>query len=285
MSSFEQRIAERFSSVSPSEQRVLQFFQRNREEVMIASAADLAAKIATSDATVLRAVKGLGYSGLDALRRALASELKETLSPAERLHRTLKATEHAPGAFEGTLSIHLECLENMRRNLMPRQFEEAVEAIVSARRVATFGIGPTSAIASYLTIQLNRFGVDAFSMTHTGLLFADDLRKLRMDDVVVIFAYGRVYDELAALIDTAENLRLRTCLITDSLASALHRRINLIISVPRGRFDHFSTHSVTLTFVEALLVGVAEKRPQETLASLRRLNEDRVKLAGKTTRL
>jgi hypothetical protein len=43
----------------------------------------------TSDATVVRTAKALGFSGLDELRRALADEIRTALSPADRLTRTL----------------------------------------------------------------------------------------------------------------------------------------------------------------------------------------------------
>src|SRR5665213_2115183 len=88
--SFEERIAERLGQMSPAEQRVVRYFQRNREEVLIASAAALASHAKTSDATVVRATKALGFSGLEELRRTLASELRNSSSPAERLTRTLE---------------------------------------------------------------------------------------------------------------------------------------------------------------------------------------------------
>jgi hypothetical protein len=50
------------------------------------------------------------------------------------------------------------------------------------------------------------------------------------------------------------------------------------LSVKRGQADMLSMHTATLGFIEALLVGVATKRPDETLASLRALNEAREKL-------
>jgi hypothetical protein len=46
-----------------------------------------------------------------------------------------------------------------------------------------------------------------------------------------------------------------------------------------------SMHTATLGFIEALLVGVAAKRPDETLASLKALNEARQKLAGQPMNL
>src|SRR6202034_356393 len=114
---------------------------------------------------------------------------------------------------------------------------------------------------------------------------ADDLRKLREGDLVVMLAYGRVYAELAALLDEIKQRSLRSFLVTDTLAATLRRRVDLVLPVARGRADLLSMHTATLGFIEALLVGVAAKRPGETGASLEKLNEARVKLAGKTVTL
>ena len=143
-----------------------------------------------------------------------------------------------------------------------------------------FGLGPSSALADYFTIQLGRFGIDAVSLTNTGLLFADDLRKLRQGDVVMLLAYSRIYPELAVLLDEAHRLDLETILLTDTLAAALRRRVNLTLAVARGRSDMLSLHTGTLALLEALLVGVAAKRPEETMHALKSLNALRSKLVG-----
>ena len=61
--------------------------------------------------------------------------------------------------------------------------------------------------------------MDACSLTNTGLLFADDLRRLREGDLVTMLAYGRVYAELAALLDDIDRRGLRSLLVTDTLAA------------------------------------------------------------------
>lgn len=284
--SFAARIAERFGQMSPAEQRVARFFRDHREEVLIASAAALAAKAQTSDATVVRAARTLGFSGLDDLRRTLADELRHSLSPAERLTRTLgEVGGSLSAAFETTLDIHLQCLESLRRSISLEQFEQVADAIATARRTLVFGIGPSSAIADYLVIQLGRFGLDAASLTNTGLLFADDLRTLRQGDLVFMLAYGRLYAEVAALVDEIGRLGLRSVLLTDTLAATLQGRVELILPVARGHAEMLSMHTATLGFIEALLVGVATKRPEETLASLEELNQARQKLSGRPMRL
>ena len=279
---FEERIASRYPELRPAEQRVVRFFRDRREEVLIASAATMAAKAKTSDATVIRTARALGYSGLDGLRRALAEEMHQSLSPAERMSRTLDEVGGGrAAAFHTTIGTHLECLQALSRSIVPEQFERVAKALGSAKRVVAFGIGPSSAMANYLVMQLVRFGIDAISLSNTGLLFADDLAKLRANDVVVLFAYSRVYVEVEALLDAAQAVRLRTILVTDTLESALKRRVDMIVSVPCGYSDMVSFHTTTLGFIEALLVGIAAMRPEPTLASLERLNLARSKLAGK----
>ena len=283
---FEQRIAERLGQLSPAEQRVVRFFQANREEVLIASAAVLAAKAGTSDATVVRATKALGFLGLEDLRRTLADELRSSLSLAERLTRTLgEVGDNPSAAFQMTLDIHLRSLESLRRSITSEQFAKAIDCIAGARRILVFGIGPSSAIADYLVVQLARFGLDAASLTNTGLLFADDLRRLREGDLIIMLAYGRVYAELAALLDEIDRYGLQSFLITDTLAATLRHRVDLVLPVPRGHAEMLSMHTATLGFIEALLVGVATRRPDETLASLKELNEAREKLAGRRMKL
>ena len=71
-------------------------------------------------------------------------------------------------------------------------------------------------------------------------------------------------------------------LLTDTLGGALGPRVDLVLPVARGKADWFSTHTATLGLMEALLVGLAAKRPSETVASLKRLNVLRSALAGET---
>lgn len=159
-------------------------------------------------------------------------------------------------------------------------FEAVVDRLVSVSRVLVFGIGPSSAMANYFVMQLGRFGIDGASLTETGLLLADGLHRLKPSDLLIMLAYGRPYREITALIEHAETVGLATILITDTLGSKLKRRVDHVLPVQRGRSDALSMHTATLGLIEAILVGVAAKRPTETVASLKTLNTLRTKIAG-----
>ncbi len=277
--SFGDRLGTCLDRISPAEQRVARYFQANREEVLMASAAALAEQAGTSDATVVRTAKALGYSGMDEMRRSLARELRDDLSLAERVARTLgEVGDDLDAALSVTLDIHFRSLEELRRDIQPEQFRRAVQSIAGARRVHIFGIGPSSAMANYFALRLGRFGLDARSLTQTGPLLADGLHKIKKGDLVIMFAYGHVYRELSVLLDHADRCSAAKILFSDSLDEKLRPRVDLTLHVARGRTDMLSMHTATLALIEALLVGVAAERPGETIDSLEALNEVRTAL-------
>jgi DNA-binding MurR/RpiR family transcriptional regulator len=278
---FADRAALALGRLSAAERDVLRFFQENREEVLVSSAAALAARIGTSDATVIRTSQALGYAGLDDLRRHLADELRMSLSPAARLTRTLRGLGHDAGVpLESIVDIHIRALEKLKIDINSGVFAAAIQILSQANRIVVFGLGPSSALADYFTIQLGRFGIESRSMAQAGVLLADDLHRLKEGDAIVILAYTRVYRELESLLACAERVGARTLLLTDSLGATLRKRVDLILPVARGNTDWFSTHTGTLGLIEALLIGLAAKQPSETVAELKILNELRSELAG-----
>jgi len=279
---FKDQVEACIGSISPAEQNVARFFMGNREEVLIASASALAQQIGTSDATVVRTVKALGFTGMEELRRTLAHELRENLSPASRVAKTLSEVgDDLETAFHVTLDIHQNSLESLRHNITPDDFRNTVHSIISARRVFIFGIGPSSSMAEYFTTQLGRFGIEAISLTQTGLLLADGLQKLKKNDLLIMFAYGRIYRELTALLDHADHCGAATLLVSDTLGPRLQDRVDAVLPVARGRADMLSMHTATLALIETILVGIATQSPDQTIASLKSLNNIRAALSGK----
>src|SRR5215813_1745565 len=109
---FAERLATAAGKLSAAELAVANFIGTNREEVLLASALELGEKIGTSDATVIRTAKALGFAGLDPLRRQLAAELRASLSPAARLTRTLGDVSHASASpLALTVRSHIASLE------------------------------------------------------------------------------------------------------------------------------------------------------------------------------
>jgi len=253
--------------------RVLKFIAENREIVLASSAADLGARLGTSDATIVRTVQAAGFAGLNDLKAAILESLTAASSPADNMRRTLAELASSTGsAVDNVLAAHAEGLNTLASKQCRAQIAEAVHALDAAERIVTFGIGPSSALVIYVSILLARAGRRSRVLNVTGGMLADQLLDLQSGDVVLLLAYGGLYPEVAAVLDEAKSQNLPTVLMTESAGTPLAKLADVVVALPRGRPGNVALHGGTLVALEAIVLALAAARPDDALMSLDRLN-------------
>src|SRR4051812_16748299 len=182
--SLDERLAVHRDALSPTEQRVADFFAQHREEAAFLSATEIAQRLGTSDATVVRTAQSLGYSGLQELKREFAMTLRSRVTPALRLGRRAGIRTHPEDSLDYAITLQIELLEEARRTVSPEAFAQALSIVEDAARVLVLGVGPSAALAEYFALRLLRFGRDAATITSTGVLLADALIGMRAGDAL-----------------------------------------------------------------------------------------------------
>jgi DNA-binding MurR/RpiR family transcriptional regulator len=267
-------------SLSPAGQRIIRFIDRNRAATLASSAAELAARTGTSDATVVRAVQAAGFDGLPDLKRRLAVSLDIGSTPAENLRRTLADIgESTQNAVDLVFSAHQEAITALRSTAVRTAIAAAIAALDAALRIVAFGIGPSAPLARYVMVLLGRAGRAAQAVDATGSGLADQLLGLRAGDALLVLAYGRAYPEVAAVFAEARRLGLPIVLITDSLAPKLASTADVVVPVPRGRAERVASHGATLVTLEAIVLALAAADRERATVAHERLDAVRRQLA------
>jgi DNA-binding MurR/RpiR family transcriptional regulator len=280
--SFPARLAAAAPRLSPAARRVARFLEQNPPLALALSASELAARTATSDATVIRTVQALGFAGLPELKRALAAALAgPPPDPGEALRRTLaEAGADAARAVDMVLETQREALEALAAPDSRATLRAAVAALHPARRILVFGLGPSAALARALALLLGRAGRAARALDASGLALADQMLDLAPGDALLVLAYGRAYREVVALFAEARRLGLPLVLVTDSLDRSLARHADVVVPARRGRARRVALHGATLVALEAVALGLAAMDGPRALAALDRLNDLRAAIAG-----
>jgi DNA-binding MurR/RpiR family transcriptional regulator len=267
-------------SLSPSAARVASYLDRNRAAVLASSAAQIAAQLGTSDATVIRAVQALGFDGLSDLKQALAASLDDHRTPAADMRRTLAGVgENAGQAIDAVLEAHREGMEALRTEDGRAAILAAITTLHPAARIGVFGIGPSAHLARYLAFQLTRSGRCSFLLDATGWALADQLLGLQANDAVLLLAYGQPYREVQAVMAEARRLGLPVVLVTDTETSAMARQATVVLLARRGRANQVALHATTLMALEAVILGLAAAERDHALQQLANLDRLR-KLIG-----
>jgi DNA-binding MurR/RpiR family transcriptional regulator len=276
---FADRVAARLDRLQPAERRVAEHFLGLGPQAAVQSAATIAAQVGTSDATVVRTAKALGYGGLSDLREALAASALDE-APRERLRRTLDRIE-AGDVLGATVHDHLAGLDEMAHHVDATEFQGAVDVLAAAARIVWRGVGPSAHLAGYAAVLTQRIGRPTAALVHTGASFADELLTLTPGDAVVLFAYGRPQSHVDVLLQRAGALDVPVVLVTDALGRRYGARAEVTLTSGRGRPGLFASHGTTIVLIEALVLAVASADRTQAEESLNTLNNLRAALVGR----
>jgi DNA-binding MurR/RpiR family transcriptional regulator len=254
--SLQDRIAGRLAMMTKAERKVAEYLRTHTSDAVFATAEQIAAAAGTSDATVVRTAKSLGYAGLLELRHSLTREVVRATRPAP--------PTGLPGA-EGSATAALlaqvfteaaERLAGTWRLTTEPAFDSAVATLAGAREVLAFGIGPSETVAAYLALRLRRIGRRARVSGATGFRLADDLLELERGDVVVLYSPSRLLAELEIVLDHAAAVGARAVLVSDSLVPVYADRVHVALSAAPSATGSTGESLPSQVLTDALVLGV-----------------------------
>ncbi|MGH3565645.1 MAG: MurR/RpiR family transcriptional regulator [Pseudonocardia sp.] len=272
-----QTILEGLPGLAPAQRQVARFFTEHAAALGFYSAAEIAERLGTSDATVVRTAQALGYRGLADLKRALRAETSATPTPDRRLAATLRHGTDPAEVLDHVLDVHRAALELAREELRA-PFPAAVALLGAADRVVLTGTGPSAGVADYGAVLLGRIGRTVATITATGVAAADQALTLRRGDALVLLAYARLHHHAAVLLDTAQRRGVPVVLFTDVLTTVAG--VDLVLTCPRGLPGENSSHAMTVLLLDALAVALAAADRPRATSALRELNRLRAALVG-----
>lgn len=267
------------TELSPAERRVAEYLRDHVLEIVFATADEIGAATDTSDATVIRTAKALGYSGLPELKREAGQRALGGIRPSARLRSRIdKASQETTSLLDHVFAEATERLGETRRLIAEDDFVAAVDLLTNAREVVSFGLGPSVLSAQYLTLRLRRLGRQARQITTTGFQLADDLLGLRASDVVVLYVPGRLINDVHVLLDHAQAVGAPVILFSDALLPVLADRVTLTLTAVHSGSGFTGEGLSALLLTDCLTLGVAARERDRATTTSELLNSLRTAL-------
>jgi len=271
------RLLQRADALSPKLLRVARFFEQNRHEVLNRTAVELAAMVGTSDATVVRTAKALGFSGLVELKRVIAASMGEAPSHARNLHRALASVEaDREGAIDLVLGHEARLIAQLSTGTMRAALSKAVQCLHMAPRVVVFGSGTSGLVAAHAARMMARHGRRTLLLDASGIDLAEQMLSLNSDDALLMIFFGRSYPEAEVALEEARNRLVPVVMITGVKEGPLAKQADVVVEVRRDGPDGAPLHGAVLTALEAIVMALAsieENRALDTLDRLQTLRE------------
>lgn len=270
-----ERLRAREKQLSPRLLAVARYIDQQRETVLESTAMEIAVANHTSDATVIRAIQALGFSGLRDLKQTLKAWFGPSLTSEDKMITTVsEVTSDVNSAIDFVLDGHRHACEVLSQPQNRVAVADAVALLGEAREVAIFGINASGILADYSVRLLNRIGLPAFSLNRAGIALAEQMLALQRGDVLVMMAQQSAHREGTTVVREAKRLGIPIVLLTNATDSFFAREADVVITVPRGGENgRIPLHGTIMVCLEMLILSVASTLPQRTVKTMKRLQD------------
>ncbi len=247
-------INRRYNGLRKSEKRVAEFVQKHLDEVVLLSLQGLADKCDTSDATVLRFCRSLGYQSFSDFKTALIPEL---LRSGQSVAMEITPEDDPSSIKDAFLrNINLQN-ESTIKNIEFSVIQSVAEKILNASRTVILGMGGSAGVAHILSDSLVGLGIYAVYL-HDRSIIQNIIPILNASDVVIGISHAGETEEVISGIKIAREYGAVTVGLTNFLPSPLSdvSQYVLLTSTPNNLLGSFSCQSriSQLAILELLLI-------------------------------
>jgi DNA-binding MurR/RpiR family transcriptional regulator len=268
---------ENLSVMSPSQQRIARYALDHPDEVAFLSAQRLASRVQVSQSTVVRFPSVIGLDGYPTFQRALQRELRDKLSPAERLGASIQDEEG--NLFQRVFAAEAANLQETRNLVTDADLDRASELLVRAPRLWIMGVRGSYPPAHMAAMLLHQVRPNVIQLEPSAGLLPDLLLDVDPSDALVAITYPRYHADITAAARLAKQAGASVLAITDSYSAPVAEHSDLLLRTACAG-PSFTTSYVGAVAVVHALAAAAASRIDDAAVRLERLEKNRRNLAS-----
>lgn len=256
---------------SKGQKRIGSFILENYDKAAFMTASRLGRTVAVSESTVVRFAAELGYDGYPAMQKALQEMIRSKLTAVQRIEVTndrIAGHDLLPMVLQSDMEKLRMTLEEISRE----DFESAVDAIVSARRIYILGVRSANALSSFLAFYFNLLFEDVHHVqTSLASEMFEQMLRVEPGDVVIGISFPRYSTRTVRAMEFARDQGATVIALTDSEVSPLAEIAAYKLLAKSDMASFVDSLVAPLSVVNALIVAVGRKKNEETSAIFRKL--------------
>src|ERR1700737_993903 len=268
-------LPERNDHLSAKRQEIIRPILEHPREYVLLSVRALAKYLRTDPATIVRIVRGLGFSSyrqfqhhLHELSLAYATSL-DTMQPVRR-------DSSMPAFVKDSLEQDLKNLQGLKNSLDAGRLAALARRFYQARRIVILASDLAGVLAEYLEYQISLLGLPIFSAQSSGRI-THLARSVNKQDLVIALTFRR---GLRQTVEGAQQARSHGayCVgIADTYLSPLAQECNELFIASTESTSFAASYVAPIALIDAILAACAQYRRPHTLALLKEIAEEQRK--------
>ena len=267
------RINEHYSKMSKGQKAISAFIYDHYDQAVFMTAAKLGETVGVSESTVVRYAMFIGYDGYPEFQRDLEDWVQNKINSVQKIGAKYgKSTQSE--ILTSVLEADIEKLQDTIHNLDPVAFETAVDIILEARNIYIMGVRSCEPLADFLHFYLNMVRGNVMLLKTTSMSETFE-QMLRIDDqdAMIGISFPRYSMRTLKAMEFANDRNAKVITITDSIHSPMNLYSSCNLLARSDMVSIVDSLVAPLSVINALVVAICLKRPEEVKKSLKDLEE------------
>ena len=253
-------IQNQMPSFSKGQRLIARFILDFYDKAAFMTASRLGKTVNVSESTVVRFAAELGYDGYPSMQKALQEMIRGKLTSIQRM----EVANDRIGDQDVLSTVLQADMEKIRLTLEEtdrEDFDQAVDAILSARRIYIVGARSAAALAEFLGFYF-RLIFDEVVLVQTTSVSGTFEQMLRVGekDVVIGISFPRYSSQTVQAMRFARDRGARVLAITDSAASPLTGTASVTLTAKSDMASFVDSLVAPLSLINALIVAVGRRK-------------------------
>ena len=267
------RIGERYAKMSKSHKVIADYVSEHYDQAVFMTAAKLGETLGISESTVVRFAMSIGYDGYPQLQKALEDCVKGKLNSVQRMDAKYGKSSQSE-ILTSVMNADMEKLQHTIDNLDAAAFETAVTTILEAENVYVMGLRSNEPLAGFLQFYLNmiRGNVILLNTTSVSETF-EQMIHISERDCFIGISFPRYSMRTLKAMEFANDRNAKVIALTDSIHSPMNLYSSCNLLARSDMVSIVDSLVAPLSVINALVVAMCLKRPQEVKRNLEMLEE------------
>ena len=168
-----------------AEKAVAQALLEKPELICLMTLAELARETDSSDASIIRFCRKMGYSGFSEMKQAFANALNDSsIMTVEEIHKEDSVLDNLQKVYKSNMQTLTDTILLADKEA----YEEAVQVLLKAKSIHFFGTGDSAAVCQLFYFKFGRLGIPG-SAQQDPVMQLMEASNLGPGDVAVIISY------------------------------------------------------------------------------------------------
>ena len=265
-------IQNNMENFSPLQKKVGEFFLKEPDLLACLSISEIAKRTKTSQATIIRFCRVLGFDGFLDFSKHIKQALQAQLNGQDRFtdtNETNTLTINGQDFFDAFYNNKTNILE-LKSVITSDEFTKCINLMEQANNIFLYGVMGAYSLSYMFYNMLYRFMPNVYLLEANNTYYYNNFKNISSDSLIFHIIFPRYPQQSIEMTKQAKEQGAKIVTITNSNICPALSYSDCSLIVPVNSLSFIDTFTEPLALFTAIALKYSQKKPKETLKTLKK---------------